>query len=316
MDARKNIDPELRDVIEHLPPQFDEIRRDNLHEVRAIMGQMKLDLAQPDAAVHSERRQIPGTDGDVTVVIAQRQGLPADRPCVLWIHGGGYIMGDADDPVSSVIAARFDCTVVSVDYRLAPEYPFPAGPRDCHDALLWVAQNSASLGIDPDQIIIGGASAGGGMAAGVALMNRDLQGPPLAFQFLVYPMLDNLHDTASGQLENNALWNRRTSVNAWEMYLDGAPGKEASPYAAAARAPDLSGLPPAYVVVGGEDLFRDDCIGYAQRLMASGVATQLAVFPGVFHGAEMLVPDAAISQRMQASMFDALGNALARASAG
>ncbi len=310
MDAQTLIDPELAAAAELMPEQLGEITRDNLAEVRAMVAQMGERFTADTEGVDTTERTIPGKGGDIRLYISQAQGASEKQPCLLWLHGGGYLLGDGDEPVGPVFAGQLGCTVVSVDYRLAPEHPFPAGPDDCYDALLWVHQHAESLGIDPSRIGIGGASAGAGMSAGVALMSRDRQGPALSFQFLLYPMLDNLHNTASGALDNHAVWNRQTSLNAWEMYLDGTPGLQASPYAAAGRAEDLSRLPPTYLTVGTEDLFRDECIDYAQRLMAARVPTQLAVFPGVFHSAEMLAPEAAVSQRMTHCLFSALGDLL------
>jgi acetyl esterase/lipase len=148
------------------------------------------------------------------------------------------------------------------------------------------------------------------MAAGVALMNRDRANHRLVLQLLIYPMIDNLHATESGRYENHPIWNQGTSFRAWEMYLDGTPGDAAAPYAAAARAQDLSGLPPAYVCVGSEDLFRDEDVEYARRLMAADVPCELAVFPGMYHGGDSFVPEAAISRRLQRSFLAALGDAL------
>ena len=237
---------------------------------------------------------------------------PSDeiQPCLLWIHGGGYILGSALDNRATWIAEALDLTVVSVDYRLAPEAPFPAGTEDCWAALNWVVEQADDLQIDLDRLAIGGASAGGGMAAGLALLNRDRGGPKLAMQLLIYPMIDNLHDTPSGQYTNHPVWNRHTSFNAWEMYLDGTPGKDASPYACAARATDLEGLPPAYVCVGAEDLFRDEDIDYARRLIAAGVPCELAVYPGLFHGADGFLPTARISRRLEQGYQAALAQAL------
>ena len=150
-----------------------------------------------------------------------------------------------------------------------------------------------------------------GMAAGVVLMNRDRDNFPLCLQLLLYPMIDNLHATPSGKVTNHPVWKQETSFNAWEMYLDGTPGEDASPYAAATRATDLSGLPPAYVCVGTADLFCDEDIEYAQRLMDAHVPTELAVFPGLYHAAESFVPDARISLRITASFLLALDHALA-----
>ena len=167
-------------------------------------------------------------------------------------------------------------------------------------------ENAAELNVDPSRVAIGGASAGGGMAAGLALMLRDRGGPEIAFQLLLYPMIDNLHDTPSGQYTNHPVWNQKTSFASWEMYLDGTPGKDASAYAAAARATDLSGLPPAYICVGAEDLFRDEDIDYARRLIAAGVACELSVYPGLFHGGDSFMPQAAVSQRLEMSFLHAL----------
>lgn len=148
------------------------------------------------------------------------------------------------------------------------------------------------------------------MAASLALRNRDEKGPKIAFQLLLYPMLDNLHNTPSGSVEDYPVWSRQTSFNAWEMYLSGTPGVNASPYAAAARAKDLSGLPTTFITTGTVDLFRDEVIDYSQRLMAAGVPTQLAVFPGVYHSAEVFVPNAPISQHMSDTYIGALKDAL------
>ncbi len=144
------------------------------------------------------------------------------------------------------------------------------------------------------------------MAASLALRNRDENGPEIAFQLLLYPVLDNLHNTPSGSIEDYPVWSRQTSLNAWEMYLNGTPGIDASPYAAAARANDVSGLPKTFITTGTVDLFRDEVIEYAQRLMAAGVPTQLEVFPGMYHSGEVFVPTAPISRKMMHSYVNAL----------
>jgi acetyl esterase/lipase len=299
------LDPELVPALEQMPPL--DITRDNVARIRELLGQRPV---PPSAVtVNEELVSIPTDDGAVDAHI-YRKSTRANQPAVLWIHGGGYIIGSAADERARVISASLDCTVVSVDYRLAPEHPFPAGPDDCYAALEWMMAQAEALGIDRERVAMGGASAGGGMAAGVALMNRDRGGYPLVLQLLLYPMIDNLHDTESGQYENHPIWNQGTSFRAWEMYLDGTPGQEASPYAAAARAADLGGLPPAYICVGSEDLFRDEDIDYARRLLAADVPCELAVFPGLYHGADSFVPEAAISRRLQRSFLTALGDAL------
>lgn len=297
------LDPELTVILPALPEALSHITRDNIDEVRETMAAQPAPEIETDVAI--EERRCAGPDGDVRVLVYRR---PADgpQPALLWIHGGGYILGNAEDDRARRIAEQVDCAVFSVDYRLAPEHPFPAGPEDCFAALRWLAAEADALGVDRDRIAIGGASAGGGMAAGVALMNRDRGGPPLVFQLLLYPMIDNLHDTPSGAITNHPVWNRPTSFNAWEMYLDGEPGQDASPYAAAARAQDLAGLPAAYVCVGAEDLFRDEDIDYARRLIAAGGVCELAVYPGLFHGGDMFLPTAAVSRRLEAGVVAAL----------
>jgi acetyl esterase len=298
------LDPELRAALAQMPPL--DITRDNVAMIRAAMATRRTGT---EVAVSVER--IPVTTGDGTVdVFVYRKSLRPGQPALLWIHGGGYIIGSAEDDRARTIAAELDITVCSVDYRLAPEHPFPAGPEDCYAALTWMVREASTLGIDAARIAIGGASAGGGMAAGVALMNRDRSNHPLRLQLLLYPMIDNLHDTPSGQYENHPVWNQGTSFRAWEMYLNGTPGPAASPYAAASRATDLTGLPAAYICVGSEDLFRDEDVAYAHRLLAADVPCELAVFPGLYHGGDMFVPGASVSQRLHKSMLAALADAL------
>ncbi len=306
------LDPELAAALQALPPTFGRIDRGNLEKVREVMAAQR---AAPGIAssVVVERQLVPRPEGDVEAkvpVIIYRRPSASPQAALLWIHGGGYILGTAEDDRARVIAESLDCAVVSVDYRLAPEHPFPAGPKDCYAALLWMVANAATLSIDRERIAIGGASAGGGMAAGMALMNRDRGGPELRMQLLLYPMIDNLHATPSGRYVNHPVWNQQTSFNAWEMYLAGTPGLGASPYAAASRAEDLSGLPPAYICVGSEDLFRDEDIDYARRLLDADVPCELAVFPGLYHGGDVFVPHARISRRLTGSVLSALASGL------
>ncbi len=304
LDYRK-LDPELAPALENFPEL--NIDRSNVVQVREMLASQP----KPPSAVDviDDKVVVPTDDGEVDVYVYRKTDRE-HQPALLWIHGGGYIFGSAEDERARVIADFCDCTVFSVDYRLAPENPFPAGPNDCLATLRWMRDGAGDLGIDTSRMAVGGASAGGGMAAGVVLMNRDHDNIPLRFQLLVYPMIDNLHATGSGQIENHPVWKQQTSFNAWEMYLDGTPGEDASPYAAAARAKDLSGLPPAYVCVGTEDLFRDEDLAYAQRLMAADVPCEVALFPGVFHAGESFAPMAKVSQRMNESMLRALRDAL------
>lgn len=302
------IDPELAPLVGMLPEGLKLITRESLQSIRD--GEIAAAPDKKPTSVVIEERHVPGVDGDVRVLI-HTPAQTGRRPAVLWIHGGGYIMGTAEDDRARLIAEEVGAVVVSVDYRLAPEHPFPAGSEDCYASLKWLFENATDLGVDPGRIAIGGASAGAGMAAGVVIMNRDRDNLPLVFQLLLYPMIDNLHATASGEIEDHPVWSRGTSFNAWEMYLDGTPGADASPYAAAARATDLAGLPPAYICVGSEDLFRDEDIDYARRLSEANVPTELAVLPGMIHGGDIFAPHAKISGRLRRGFLAALTDALA-----
>ncbi len=309
-NVRSLIDPALKGPLDHLPPELSLITKESILEARATVHHM---LKFPDTeGVTVEKKQVATHEGNVPVFIYRPENSKAVTPAILWIHGGGYIMGRADsNDFAGEFAKKINATVVSVEYRLAPENPFPAGHNDVYAAFLWMVEHAEELGIDPKRIAVGGDSAGAGMAAGMVLHNRDVKGPAIALQLLIYPMLDNLHNTPSGSIENYPVWNRQTSFNAWEMYLGGSnPGVSVSPYAAPARATDLRGLPKTFMTIGTVDLFRDEVVDYAQRLMAAGVPTELAVFPGMYHGSQVFVPDAPISQKMRDAYLSALENAL------
>ena len=266
----------------------------------------------PPTDIEITETTIPGPDCEIPLAIYQPPA-PAPRGGLLWFHGGGYIVGVERDDARCIEFAEFiGCTVVSVGYRLAPESTYRESIADSFAALNWMVEQASELGIDRDRIAIGGGSAGGGLAAGLAHYNRDNLGPELAFQLLIYPMIDDTHDTPSGHADTcPTIWNRDVSFKAWKMYLGDEYGSETvSPYAAAARATDLSGLPPALVTVGAMDLFRDENINYAQRLMAAGIPTDLQVFAGMFHGAEMAAPDAAASKQMRLDYLTTLKRAI------
>ena len=257
---------------------------------------------------------VPGPQGDPDVIV-RIYSPPAStqpRPCAYWIHGGGYIFGtiDMSDARCVQTAESLDCVVVSVDYRLAPESPFPAPVEDCYAGLAWTAAHADELGIDRDRIVVIGQSAGGGLAAALALLVRDRAEIPLCYQLLIYPMIDDRNTTTSSQLVTK-VWTREANHLGWHCYLGHEPGAgEVSPYAAAARAEDLRGLAPAFIGVGTLDVFRDENIEYAQRLLAAGVPTELHVYPGAPHGFEGLAPQAAVSQQFLRDIADALRRAM------
>jgi len=237
-------------------------------------------------------------------------------PALLWIHGGGYVLGsvERDDLLAKHLARVGQCVVASVEYRLAPEHPFPAPVEDCYAALKWLSAQSAELGVHTSRIAIGGASAGGGLAAGLALLTRDRAEVEVAFQLLIYPMIDDRNIApASETVPDTFVWTRENNRMGWRAYLGREPGgADVSPYAAAARATDLTGLPPAYIPVGDLDLFLDENITYAQRLLAASVPTELHVYPGAFHGFNGFVPSAEISRRFNADRDTALKRMLHR----
>ena len=311
------MDPELRVAFEQILPLFLNMPEDPV-AVRKLMEQLPLPERQQSERVMVEDQHVPGPSGAPEVPV--RIYTPATRTGTLsglfWIHGGGFTAGnpEQDDALCERIVEEVGCVVVSVDYRLAPEDPFPAGPEDCYAALRWMAASAKDLGIDAAQIAIGGASAGGGLAAAVALMARDRKEVPLVFELLIYPCLDDRHITPSSKAiaATGMLWERNASLRGWKAYLGANLQGEISPYAAPARVADVAGLPPTYIMIGELDLMRDESIEYAMRLMQADIPTQLHVYPGAFHGFDLLATSASISQRAISEYIDALKHALTR----
>ncbi|GAA2462075.1 alpha/beta hydrolase [Streptomyces mauvecolor] len=230
---------------------------------------------------------------------------------LIWLHGGGFVMGDVETehPWAARIAEASGAVVISVGYRLAPENPFPAAPDDAYAVLTWAAGHAAELGIDPERIAVGGHSAGGGLAAAIALRARDEQGPRIRFQLLNQPGLDDRQQTWSATEFTDTPWMNRDKITAsWRHYLGSTP---ASPYAAPARATDLTGLPPAYVATAEYCPNRDEDIAYALRLLQSGVSVELHQWPGTFHGSQAVLP-AEVSQRQLAELAAVLRRALTK----
>jgi acetyl esterase/lipase len=219
---------------------------------------------------------------------------------------------DMDDALLASAVERLGLAAVSVEYRLAPEHPDPAPVEDCYTGLVWTAAHALELGIDPDRIAVGGPSAGGGLAAGTALLARDRQGPHVAFQLLFEPMLDDRAITPSSTAyEESVVWDRNANRYGWNALLGDRAGTDAvSHYAAPARATDLSGLPPAFVDVGEIETFRDECIDYAQRLMMAGVSTELHVYRGAVHGFDLMAADSIVARVAWNLRWSALARAL------
>ncbi len=252
--------------------------------------------------------------GRVRTLVYEPAGRTRPSGAVLWIHGGGYVMGtpEMSNDWCSRMATDLGVLVANVDYRLAPEHPFPGGLDDCYAVLEWLHREAEALGVDPARVAIGGGSAGGGMAASLAQMAHDRGGPAVCFQLLEYPMLDDRTGTAgdAGRL----VWTSRSNTYAWRAYL----GREAAhateqPWAVPARRADLSGLPPAWVGVGDLDLFHDEDVEYARRLREAGVPCELHVEPGMYHAADVLALDSAAMRSFTARMIDALRAGMAGA---
>jgi acetyl esterase/lipase len=271
-----------------------------------------------DPRVETSERTIPGPEGapDVKVRLYKPREAPAGPlPCYVHFHGGGFILGDLETshPRMLKYCGDLKCFGVSVDYRLAPEHPFPAGPEDCYAALRWTVENADELGIDPDRVAIGGDSAGAAFAAAVTLMARDRGGPRIALQVLTVPVTDDRMETPSMKaFTDTPVWDAVKSGHMWRHYL-GEGGGEVSPYAAPNRATDLSGLPAAYVMTAEYDSLRDEGIDYAQRLMAAGVPVELHVFPGTYHSFDVLGAATQIGIRALDEQVRALERAFAPA---
>jgi acetyl esterase/lipase len=263
-------------------------------------------------------RLVPGPAGapDISLLIARPAGVEAPVGCLYYIHGGGMIMGDnrAGGFLGTLAhAEKLGAAVVSVEYRLAPETPHPGPVEDCYAGLTWTVEHAEELGVDPARVIVGGASAGGGLAAAVALLARDRGGPALLAQMLLCPMLDDRNETPSSyQMAGLGVWDRGANEVGWTALLGPARGgPDVSPYAAPARAADLSGLPPAFIDVGSAETFRDEDVAYATRIWQAGGQAELHVWPGGFHGFTGMVPDAAISKAATAAQLSWLRRILA-----
>ncbi|XRQ16283.1 alpha/beta hydrolase [Actinomadura welshii] len=308
-------DPELVPWISAMPDglitDVEQVRRDEAE----TFGKPEY---VPPVPVDIRDITVPGPQDapDVPVRIFAPADRDGDLPGLVFAHPGGFVIGSIDlsQDDATCIAAEVGAVVLSVGYRLAPEHPFPAALDDCYAALTWTAAHATELGIDPARLAVGGESAGGGLSAALALLARDRGGPPLCFQLLGIPELDDRLDTPSMRaFTDTPVWHRPNAELSWDYYLgEGVRGTAGvSPYAAPARAKDLSGLPPAYVTTCEFDPLRDEGITYAQRLMQAGVPTELHHYPGTFHGSAM-VKEAAVTKRMHTDRLDALRRGLGR----
>jgi acetyl esterase/lipase len=252
--------------------------------------------------------------GNVRVRIIKPRSDSAPRPALLWIHGGGYVLGSArqDDELCARFAERLDAVVVSVDYRLAPEHPYPTPLDDCFAAFEFLHRHASELGIDPARVVIGGQSAGGGLAAALTLLVYDRKRPAPALQLLVYPMLDDRTVLEKVDGRFHRMWNQKSNAYGWRSYLGRPPGSpEITDHAAPARRASLVGLPPAWIGVGTLDLFHDEDLAYAARLREAGVPTRVEIVEGAFHGFDAVMPKRPVSERFFDSQVAAIETSIA-----
>jgi acetyl esterase/lipase len=282
------------------PPVGDvETRRANGHRMFDYVAS----TWKPIPGVDIDRHTLTTADGATLPLGWYRPASAQPGSAVLYLHGGGMIfglehLGDLYDLAVRDYVARSGVPMLVVDYRIAPEHPHPTPVEDCYAALRWLADNATTLGVDPARIAVMGDSAGGGLAAGVCLLARDRGGPPVAEQLLIYPMLDDRAHTPDPQLLPFLTWTYDDNVTGWTALLgDGAGTDTVSPYAAPARATDLTGLPDTYIDVGDLDIFRNEDVTYAARLSDAGVPTELHLHPGCPHAFEALARGADVTQR-------------------
>jgi len=297
------------------------LNAENVAGLRAMMQGLIESMPPPAAdGVKIEERRIPGAAGapPVRVLVYTPPGLAGPLPVHLDIHGGGYIAGSAD--IDAVLCRQLcvavGCAVVSVDYRLAPEVRYPGALEDCYAALQWVHREGAALGFDTTRITCGGESAGGGHCAALAILVRERGGPKILLQLLGQPMLDDRTGSTSKPhpYTGEFVWTADLNRIGWASLLGVEAGSAAVPARAVpARVEDLTGLPPAFIVIGALDLFVEETIEYARRLMRAGVPTELHVLPGAFHGSASLVPGAAVSVAYFQLQYDALKHAFSSA---
>jgi len=302
-DPDPHVDPELLPLLEGFPDI--PLNSETLPPFRAAVAEMSAlpdPASHPDVTVEEISVARPGGGGEVRCLLFRPSATP--KGALLHIHGGGYVMGlpEMDAPRNVALAGVADCLILSVDYRLAPEHPHPAAQEDCHAAALWLAEQAGALGYPPGRLGVIGESAGGGLAAALALLARDRGEPAFACQMLIYPMLATpeaeLPATKADERIGKHIWSPAANAFGWHALLGGSPGDGTMP---PALAPDLSGLPPAFIAVGELDLFVHDDLAYASKLLAAGVSTEAHLYPGAFHGFDRMT-DAAVSRRFTADL--------------
>ena len=320
--ASATIDPELEPILNALKEVWGGTAMDlsdltaarQMHD--AMSAQRNSSAAITDG-VETQRHLISNDQlgVEVEVYLHQPKELPESaRSALLHIHGGGYVTGSAAhaEPQLRELAKRFNSVVVSVEYRLAPEHPFPAALFDCFSALQWLHNEADTLNVDADKIVVFGESAGGGLATGLSLYARDHSEFRIAQQILLYPMLDhNNIAPASEDHQDGIIWNRANNKFGWAAYIGTGVDDSMLPYASPSRAQDVSGLPPTYVCVGDIDLFYKESCSFVEQLQASSVTAELDVYPGAYHAFQVVMAEAKVSQKCLKKLDDVLRQALA-----
>ena len=320
----QKIDPQLRELLRATPDLLHDLP--TLREIQARVSDYLIECG--DNIRHSPKVliydwEVPRTASSDAVSIrcyepknyrSKIDNQDKPLPVLLWIHGGGFISGDvkSNDNICENFVIECNCVVVSAEYRLTPQHPYPAGFDDCYAVLEWLANSGAEkVNIDADRIAVGGSSVGGCLAAGITLKACETSGPNIRHQLLLIPVLDDRHITHSSRdiTDHRVVWNRDLSMLAWDGYLHDVFGETPS-YAAPARTKVIPKLPSTFISVEEQDLLRDESIIYAQRLMQAGVNTELHVYPGTFHGSFMDVPEADVSKQHMSDVFNSLKKGL------
>lgn len=307
--AMRAVAPDLRTPVLLLP-----IAPRSMRHLRLMRDRIPTNLpVPPGVTLGAATAEVEGRE-PVRVLTYDRADRPQPTGALVWIHGGGTVLGKPE--LGNIRCGRWvadlDLLAISVDYRLAPEHPFPAPLEDCYTALLWLHQHAGELGVDPDRIVVGGDSAGGLLAASLAQLARDRRGPPIRLQLLEYPMLDDRTALRTDfRPEQSYVWSPEASRFGWTAYLGATPTRGADGRGAApARTVDLAGLPPAWIGVGDLDLLHDEAVEYATRLDHAGVPVELLVEPGMYHAADAIRANASTSRRFVDRMTAALASAV------
>lgn len=315
IDVASLVDPDVAVLLASLPIDMTALTSSLSDEtVNDVRHALALTTSAPlSDAVERSDHLVDETHG-VVVRVHRPKGIEGDLPCLYWMHGGGFVLGTTavDDPRFDRWCPMFGMVGVSVEYRRAPETPYPGPLEDCYAGLAWVHAHARELRIDASSIGIGGPSAGGGLAAGLALLARDRGDLDVAFQLLIYPMIDDREITVSSTW-GDPVWSSAANRYCWGAYLGAAKGGPDVPvYAAPARATDLAGLPPTFIGVGGLDCFSDEDIDFAARLRHAGVAVELHVYPGAPHGFDAMAASAPVARRAKIDQETWLENQLRR----